>query len=245
MLTRIETYSIKRFKGKKNKKIENELSQLEYIENCLFDKVNNEWVLKVNYSFENEASFETRLPKYVKAILLIVQKYEKKATFNILENEEVYRKVVYLKGLDCAHCAARIETIAKRQFKHEQLIVDFATTRFIIETTDKELADDIIEEVSNVAHRVDPRIIVQDGNVAKKEYAEEEKEKKDIPFIIITALGLILFLVALILEFNIVLEQSHGTEMTAGQWFFQVYSPLGTVLFSLAFTPTAYVPYSI
>lgn len=240
MLTRIETYSIKRFKGKKNKKIENELSQLEYIENCLFDKVNNEWVLKVNYSFENEASFETRLPKYVKAILLIVQKYEKKATFNILENEEVYRKVVYLKGLDCAHCAARIETIAKRQFKHEQLIVDFATTRFIIETTDKELADDIIEEVSNVAHRVDPRIIVQDGNVAKKEYVEEEKEKKDIPFIIITALGLILFLVALILEFNIVLEQSHGTEMTAGQWFFQVYSPLGTVLFSLAFIMLSY-----
>ena len=134
---------------KKNKKITAEIENLSYVENCIIDNSEKEWVLKVNYSFENEELFLAKLPRYVKAILTIVQKYEPKALFDIHEEKEVFRKVVYLKGLDCAHCAARIESIAKRQFDHEQLIVDFATTRFIIETTDKELADDIVEAVEN------------------------------------------------------------------------------------------------
>lgn len=240
MLTQIETYNLKRFKGKKNKKITAEIENLSYVENCIIDNSEKEWVLKVNYSFENEELFVTKLPKYVKAILAIVQKYEPKALFDIHEEKEVFRKVVYLKGLDCAHCAARIESIAKRQFDHEQLIVDFATTRFIIETTDKELADDIVEEVSNVAHRVDPRIVVQDGSVAKKTYDEDEKEKKDIVFYILSGVGLILLVIALILEHSTVFEQMNHSEMAVGQWFFQVYSIPGTILFSLAFILLSY-----
>lgn len=240
MQTQIETYNLRRFKGKKNKKITTEIENLSYVENCIIDNVEKEWILKVNYSFENEELFNTKLPKYIKAILAIVQKFEPKALFDIQEEKEVYRKVVYLKGLDCAHCAARIESIAKRQFEHEQLIVDFATTRFIIETTDKELADDIVEEVSNVAHRVDPRIVVQDGSVAKKTYDEYEKEKKDIVFYILSGLGFILLIIALFLEHDIVLKQMLHSEMEVGQWFFQVYSPIGTVLFSISFVLLSY-----
>lgn len=240
MQTQIETYNLRRFKGKKNKKITSEIENLSYVENCIIDNVEKEWILKVNYSFENEELFNTKLPKYTKAILAIVQKFEPKALFDIQEEKEVYRKVVYLKGLDCAHCAARIESIAKRQFEHEQLIVDFATTRFIIETTDKELADDIVEEVSNVAHRVDPRIVVQDGSVAKKTYDEDEKEKKDIVFYILSGLGFILLIIALFLEHDIVLKQMLHSEMEVGKWFFQVYSPIGTVLFSISFVLLSY-----
>ena len=53
----------------------------------------------------------------------------------------VYRKVLYLKGLDCGNCASRIENIAKKELNHEKIVVDFATTRFIIETTDKDFID--------------------------------------------------------------------------------------------------------
>ena len=240
MLTRIEAYNLKRFRGKKNKKIISEILELSYVENCIIDKENKEWILKINFSFENEEFFDNKLPKYNKAILTIIQKYEPKALFEIALEEEVFRKVVYLKGLDCAHCAARIESIAKRQFKHQQIIVDFATTRFIIETTDKELAEDIVEEVSNVAHRVDPRIVVQDGSAAKKTYEEDVKEKKDIVFWVLSSIGLVLLLISVILEFEIVANQFHHSEMEVGQWFFEVYSPLGTALFSISFLLLSY-----
>ena len=178
MFNKVETYDLKRFVGKKTKKMTVEIDKLEAVENCLFEQNEDKsWVLKVNYVFENEAAFNNKVKRYVKQILNIIKKYEKKAEFVVQENEEVYRRVVYLKGLDCAHCAARIESLAKKQFNHEQLIVDFATTRFIIETKDEILAEGIVEEVTNVAHRVDPRIIVQDARVAKKEYGQEEKKK--------------------------------------------------------------------
>ncbi len=241
MLTRIETYNLKKFTGKKIKKIIPEMEQLEYVENCLFEKTDKNWILKVNFAFENEASFENKFKKYSKVLLSIIQKYEKKAEFELEVNEEVYRRVVYLKGLDCAHCGARIESIAKKQFKHNQIIVDFATTRFIIETTDEELANDIVAEVTNVAHRVDPRIIVQDANVAKKIYHEEEKKKMDIPFIVLTAIGLMLFIAGIIIERNVVFAHFlSGHAHDGGHFFYEVYSIPGTILFSLAFLLLSY-----
>ena len=83
MLTRIETYNLKKFTGKKIKKIVPEMEQLEYVENCLFEKVDKVWVLKVNFAFENEASFENKFKKYSKVLLSIIQKYEKKAEFEL------------------------------------------------------------------------------------------------------------------------------------------------------------------
>lgn len=243
MQTRVESYNLKKFSGKKNKKISAELEKQDYIENCLFEKVDKIWILKINFTFENEANFENKLNKYNRMILSIINKYEKKAEFDLLVNEEVYRRVVYLKGLDCAHCAARIESIAKKQFKHEQLIVDFATTRFIIETTDEELANDIVAEVTNVAHRVDPRIIVQDASIAKKVYEDDEKKKVDIPFIIFTAIGVILFGIALIIEKDIIFEhifhphEHHFEDIKA---LFSVYSIPATICFILAYVCLSY-----
>lgn len=235
MYTKLEIYNLRKFKGKKIKKIREKIEQLEYVENCLFEKEDSAYVLKVNYAFENENNVEKKIIQYSKTILNIIRKFESKAEFDIQEDEEIYRKVVYLKGLDCAHCAARIESIAKKQFNHEQIVVDFASTRFIIETTDKELAEDIVAEVTNVAHRVDPRIVVQDANVVKKEYQEEEKEKLDIPFIILSALGIIFFVIAVVLEWDTI--TNHEMKTT---WFFEAYDWPGTICFLLAYGLLSY-----
>lgn len=239
MITKLETYNLRKFKGKKNKKIIEKIEKLEYVENCLIEAAETGYILKVNYAFENENFIDKKLVKYAKNILNIVRKFESKAEFDIQEEVEVYRKVVYLKGLDCAHCAARIESIAKKQFDHQQIVVDFASTRFIIETTDEELANDIVAEVTNVAHRVDPRIVVQDANVAKKEYKDEEKEKIDIPFIVLTALGFVFFIVAVILEWETFKSHLHVHEMTT-TWFFEAYSWPGTICFLLAYGLLSY-----
>ena len=244
MFNKVEIYDLKRFVGKKVKKMTSEIDKLEAVENCLFEQNEDKsWVLKVNYVFENEASFNNKLKRYVKQILNIIKKYEKKAGFVIQETEEVYRRVVYLKGLDCAHCAARIESLAKKQFNHEQLIVDFATTRFIIETKDQELAEEIVEEVTNVAHRVDPRIIVQDARVAKKVYEEEEKKKLDIPFIVLSTIGFILFGIAVFLERSQIIHhfiEQHDHEFHSIKEVFQVYPLHVSILLLIAFIFLSY-----
>lgn len=240
MFTKVETYNLRKFKGKKNKKIIEKIEKLEYVENCLIEESETGYVLKVNYSFENENFIDKKLIKYAKNILNIINKFESKAEFDIQEEVEVYRRVVYLKGLDCAHCAARIETLAKKQFDHQQIVVDFASTRFIIETTDEELANDIVAEVTNVAHRVDPRIIVQDASASKNEYHEEEKEKLDIPFIVLTSLGFVFFIIAIILEWETFSSHLHVHEMTSGEWFFEAYDIPGTICFLLGYCLLSY-----
>lgn len=250
MFTKVETYNLIRFTGKKIKKMAVEIEKIDAIENCLFEQLEDKtWILKVNYTFENEISFSNKVKRLVKQILRIIQKYEKKAEFVIQEEEEVYRRVVYLKGLDCAHCAARIESIAKKQFNHEQLIVDFATTRFIIETKDEQLAEDIVEEVTNVAHRVDPRIIVQESHVAKKTFADEEKKKVDVLFIVLTSLGLLCLIVGIILDLEHVLHtfvhhlnpfESHQHELNSLLDVFKIYPPVTTILLLVAFILLSY-----
>ena len=91
-----------------------------------------------------------------------------------------------------------------------------------------------------MAHRVDPRIVVQDGTVAKKTYDDDVKEKKDIVFWVLSTIGMILLTIAVILEFDIVSAQFHHSEMQVGQWFFEVYSPIGTILFSISFLLLSY-----
>lgn len=133
-------------------------------------------------------------------------KYEKTATLEEIANIDVYRKVLKLKGIDCAQCALKIEMLAKKSFSHIQIIVDFSTERFIIETTDSELVQNIVDEVSKIAHKVDPRIVVMD--VASRQRAEVEERfvvsKKDI---LIFSLGALFLLFSFI--WNIIVDHNN------------------------------------
>lgn len=93
---------------------------------------------------------------------------------NIREVKErpIYRQVLILENLDCANCAAKIERIAKRNFVHELIVVDFASTRFIIETSDKDLITNLEKRVEEIATSVDAGI-----KVVKK-----EDKKRNIDF---------------------------------------------------------------
>lgn len=112
---------------------------------------------------------------------------------------ELYRKIIYLDNLDCGNCAAKIERIAKRTLNHEKIIVDFATTRFIIETTDKELIDNLEDEVKKITKQVDynivPRSKEQHGTI------DNNEERINKVSFVLSVIGLALFIVALILHY--------------------------------------------
>ena len=85
----------------------------------------------------------------------------------------VIRKVLLLENLDCANCAAKVERIAKRTFEHDFIVVDFASTKFIIETSNEEVIATLKEELQKIAATVDNNIIVSETkkhNTVTKEF---------------------------------------------------------------------------
>ena len=114
----------------------------------------------------------------------IIKKYIPNIELKVVQNEEVYRKIIFLENLDCANCAAKVERIAKKTLNNENIIVDFATTRFIIETTDEKLVNNLVDEVKKITSQVDNNInpVVKKSNVIKKE--EPIKKVNKILFIV-------------------------------------------------------------
>jgi len=112
-----------------------------------------------------------------KQIIKIIKAVDENIIIEEKGNKPSYRKVLLLKNLDCANCAAKIERIAKRSFEHELIAVDFASARFIIETTDKDLVDNLIKKVQDIAESVDNDIIVKE--FTKEKAAFESKFKLD------------------------------------------------------------------
>ncbi len=187
----IEMYKFVNIKNKKNyRRIENEINKLEFVELANIDKLTD--MLHISAKDNYKMSIED--------VNKAIKKYEKNGYIEKYEVKETYRKVLYLKGLDCGHCAMKIENLAKSNMNHEQILVDFATTRFIIETTDKELIDNIIPRVEVVAHKIDPRIVVMDASAGKKERVEEIY-RTNLVSVVLLICGVVTFLIGLGLEY--------------------------------------------
>ena len=178
-----KNYNIYKVSNKNNyRRITQEIKKIEGVVTLNIDK--NQDVLFIEYN---------PVVDIYNDILKAINKYEKNAYLEEIENIEVFRKVLKLKGIDCAQCALKIEMLAKKNFSHKQIIVDFSTERFIIETTDINLIKNIVDEVSKIAHKVDPRIVVMDVATRQRMEAEERfsVDKKDIVIFGIGALALL------------------------------------------------------
>ena len=178
-----KNYNIYKVSNKNNyRRITQEIKKIEGVITLNIDK--NQDVLFIEYN---------PVVDIYDDILKAINKYEKNAYLEEIENIEVFRKVLKLKGIDCAQCALKIEMLAKKNFSHKQIIVDFSTERFIIETTDIDLIKNIVNEVSKIAHKVDPRIVVMDVATRQRMEAEERfsVDKKDIVIFGIGALALL------------------------------------------------------
>lgn len=186
----VKNYQLLKVNNTRNfKRICNEIMKIEKIKSVSIETTTN--IMHVEYDFENELT-EEFLKEKEELILKAIHEYEKKVVITKIDFQEKYRKVLYLKGLDCAHCASRIESLAKKNMDHEQIIVDFSTGRFIIETYNKATIETLFANVNRIAHRVDDKIVVVD-NKAKKEQEEELPNKSKKVSNICFTIGLALF----------------------------------------------------
>jgi copper chaperone CopZ len=70
------------------------------------------------------------------------------------------KRTFNLKGLGCANCAAKIEERVGKLDGVTSSIVNFATTRFIIEA-DEDKMPAIIEEAKKIIKKLEPDVVLE------------------------------------------------------------------------------------
>lgn len=183
-----------------NKFINNNLKKLKYVKSFSIDKEKN--ILRTEVSVDvNEKKCEKRLLKMREDLKRIFKEYDPELVIEEIIPKQMYRKVLYLNGLDCANCASKIERIAKKELDYEKILVDYTSFRFIIESSNKEQMEKIIDLVTSIAHQVDERIVVSEKEHHFDELPQEEKPKKYF-----RNLSIILAFVCFILSYCFLIE---------------------------------------
>ena len=67
------------------------------------------------------------------------------------------KKVFKLEGLDCAHCAAKIEERVAKLEGVKSVVINFMTTKMTLESVDENIAD-VVEKVKKLINEVEPDV---------------------------------------------------------------------------------------
>ena len=67
------------------------------------------------------------------------------------------KKVYKLEGLNCAHCAAKIEEKVSKLEGVKSVVINFMTTKMTLESVDENIGD-IVEKVKKLINEVEPDV---------------------------------------------------------------------------------------
>lgn len=70
------------------------------------------------------------------------------------------KKAFRLEGLDCANCAAKIETAVQKLGGVTFASVNFMTTKMVIEGDDAKI-DEIIKSTHNIVKKIEPDVVIK------------------------------------------------------------------------------------
>ncbi|MDF2989013.1 MAG: cadA [Eubacterium sp.] len=83
--------------------------------------------------------------------------------------EKGIKREFILEGLDCAHCAAKIEANVSKINGIASAVMNFATKTLTIEAKDDGNMDNIISDTNNVVKKLEPDVVVKEKVAAKPE----------------------------------------------------------------------------
>lgn len=72
------------------------------------------------------------------------------------------KRTFRLQGLDCAHCASKIERDVQKLPGVQNAVVSFMTTKMTIEADDEQL-DAICEKAKEIVAKYEPDVVVRRG----------------------------------------------------------------------------------
>jgi Cd2+/Zn2+-exporting ATPase len=117
------------------------------------------------------------------------------------------KKELYLEGLDCANCAAKIEEEVKKLNGVSSATMNFISKILTIEVINSLSINDILNETSRIINRHEPDIVVKENDISKKAKLEmSESEELDKDKLIRLGVGAALYFTALIFNFSLWVE---------------------------------------
>ena len=141
----------------------------------------------------------------IKSVTNVVTNIESKVKVREKINDKILKKEILLEGLCCGNCAAKIERESNNIDGVKSAIVDFISTKLIMEIEDPSKQSDIIDEVKDIVKRIEPdvNVVVIDSkdsqSKSKNEEVEEENNKEEIIRLII---GALIFGIATVMKFS-------------------------------------------
>ena len=141
----------------------------------------------------------------IKSVTNVVTNIESKVKVREKINDKILKKEILLEGLCCGNCAAKIERESNNIDGVTSAIVDFISTKLIMEIEDSSKQSDIIDEVKDIVKRIEPdvNVVVIDSkdsqSKSKNEEVEEENNKEEIIRLII---GALIFGIATVMKFS-------------------------------------------
>lgn len=152
-------------------KIEKGVSKIDGVSEASVNFVNK------TLTFETLESDETTKVSEVKSKVVSLEPHikpqvkEKKSTGTVT-------RTVYLKGLDCANCAAKIEQGVGRLEGIQSSTVDFVSKKLIMETDNPEKMDQLEEEATKIVKRLEPHVEVVSIS-SKHDHNETNEQSQD------------------------------------------------------------------
>ena len=67
------------------------------------------------------------------------------------------KKVFRLEGLDCAHCAAKIEERDSKLEGVKSVVINFMTTKMTLESIDENIGE-VVEKVKKLINEIEPDV---------------------------------------------------------------------------------------
>jgi len=145
----------------------------------------------------------------ISVITDIVQKIEAHVKVKEKQSDKLLKKEILLQGLCCGNCAAKIERESSNIDGVKSAVVDFVSTKLIMEIDNPSKQNTIIETVKEIVKRIEPdvNVIVSEGNdkllINKNEEEDEESNKGEIIKLVISAA---IFGIATAFKFSFALE---------------------------------------
>ncbi|MBM7869010.1 Cd2+/Zn2+-exporting ATPase [Clostridium pascui] len=140
----------------------------------------------------------------------IVNKIESHVKVKEKHSNTVFKKEIFLEGLCCANCAGKIEREANNIDGVKSAVVDFVSTKLIMEIGHPSRTNEIMDKVTNIVHRIEPDVkvieIENKSKMSQNKTHEQEQEESNKGEIIRFAFSAVIFAIATTMNLSNVTE---------------------------------------
>lgn len=189
-------------------KMERKLNELEGIGSANINFVTKTLTLEIE---ENNKANEL-----IAATSDIVKSIESHVNLKEKQSEKLLKKEILLQGLCCANCAAKIESESNNIDGVKSAVVDFVSTKLILEIDSPSKQNSIMEKVKEIVKRIEPDVkvieIENKSKISKGDTHEHEHEhghehgESNKTEIIKLAAGAAIFGIAAVMKFTNTVE---------------------------------------